>query len=374
MIVANGETALKPFLQMFIDIIIPACVAFKDYGFCRLEQKHNFLHGLHLFEQSIQSTDKTLGNMVTFEVDHMLYKGHLLVPHQIVESSRLVDRVRQVEKYFSRWLRHMEIILVQGQQIRRDPIDVGPHNELEYWQQNLTRYTSVVEFVSSKPFLNHLACLIQSKSKLVKKWKKIDNELTSALFMAQDNVRYVGSLNRYWDPLYRCSPERIPDYLKSLILSLRNVYLTSRYFNTTMCMASFLVKTTNQLTIACQEYLTCHETIPIFEQNSAEVMRKIEVCEILLNRYREIYYETVAEMAASEFYSELAWDCSPIFIFGIMDMFMERVKKIKQIIEVKVTYSVLNRIRISGMETFEKIISDAHEKMVSRPYRMLDPR
>lgn len=112
--VSRGETALTPFLTMFTDIIIPACVAFKDYGFCRLEQKHNFLHGLHLFEQSIKSTDTTLGNMVTFEVDHMLYKGHLLVPHQIVESSRMIERVRQVETYFSRWLRFMEIILIQG--------------------------------------------------------------------------------------------------------------------------------------------------------------------------------------------------------------------------------------------------------------------
>lgn len=114
MMVSNGETALTPFLTMFSDIITPSCVSFKDYGFCRIEQKHNFLHGLHLFEQSIQSTDKTLGNMVTFEVDHMLYKGHLLVPHQIEESSRIVSRVRQVELYFSRWLRYMEIILEQG--------------------------------------------------------------------------------------------------------------------------------------------------------------------------------------------------------------------------------------------------------------------
>lgn len=139
-------------------------------------------------------------------------------------------------------------------------------------------------------------------------------------------------------------------------------------------MASFLVKTTNQLTIACRQYLTCHDTLPIFEQTSDEVTRKIEVCEILLNRYREIYYETVAGMAAELVDGQPVWDCSPMFIFGIMDMFMERVRKIKHIIEVKVTYSVLNRIRISGMEVFEKIINDAHEKMVSRPYKVLDPR
>lgn len=93
-----------------------------------------------------------------------------------------------------------------------------------------------------------------------------------------------------------------------------------------------------------------------------------------MNRYREIYYETVADMKKTDYERRRAWDCSPIFIFGIMTMFMERLSKIKNIIVVKVTYSVLNRIRISGMDTFEKMISDAHEKMISRPYKMLDPR
>lgn len=99
-----------------------------------------------------------------------------------------------------------------------------------------------------------------------------------------------------------------------------------------------------------------------------------QVCEQLLNRYREIYYETIVEMQNNEYERARLWNCSPIFIFGIMDLFMERLRKIKHIISVKVTYSVLNRIRISGMETFEKIISDAHAKMISRPYKMLDPR
>lgn len=52
--------------------------------------------------------------MVEFEVNHELYKGHLLVMFQIVESSRLRDRVYKVEKYFLRWLRSMEIVITQG--------------------------------------------------------------------------------------------------------------------------------------------------------------------------------------------------------------------------------------------------------------------
>lgn len=50
-----GESSLAAVLKHFNDVIIPACGKFKEYGFCRTEQKQNFLHGLRLFVQSIQS-------------------------------------------------------------------------------------------------------------------------------------------------------------------------------------------------------------------------------------------------------------------------------------------------------------------------------
>lgn len=95
--------------------------------------------------------------------------------------------------------------------------------------------------------------------------------------IARENVRYLDALQRYWDPLYRCSPEKISNYLSSLITSLRNVYNTSRYYNTSDCMASFLVKTTNRLTLTCIEYLTDDGVSPIFQQVPVEFMQKVQV-------------------------------------------------------------------------------------------------
>lgn len=111
-----------------------------------------------------------------------------------------------------------------------------------------------------------------------------------------------------------------------------------------------------------------------------------------MNKYREVYFETVESMEESP--NEIAWDCSTVAIFGVMDMFMKRLLKvifsgysrsfivyilfcteqIKHIIEVKETYSVLERIRISGMETFEMQLKTAHNKIVSKPYNMLNYR
>lgn len=318
---------------------------------------------------TLPDTEATLSTMVTFYVEHELYKGHLLAPHQIAASSRIPERVARVEAHFSSWLRKMQKVITQGQQLVKDPPDVGPQNELEYWQQMLARYTSIVEFVSSKPFFSYLECMIQSKSKLVKRWRHVDQQLSAALNVARDNVRYVGSLQQYWDPLYRCTPDRLYNYVRSLMVSLRSVYLTSRYYNTSFNVTSFLVKCTNQMTIACKSYLTDADTVPIFDQPAERFMDKINVCERLMTHYQAIYYETLETLEP-----EVRWTCSPNYLFGVMNLFRQRVQQIKQVMMIQVTYKVLKRIRICNMDVYEKQLDDAHARMVKRPYSMLDHR
>lgn len=201
----------------------------------------------------------------------------MLVSYQINETSRKRDKVYAIESIFHHWMRQICTVISQGQQIRRDPYNSGPMDELDYWQSMLTRYTSITEFVSDKPFQNHLQCLILSRSKLVKKWKVIANQVSFALNESADNVRYVSSMQRFWDPLYCCVPNEIIVHLPSLFLALRNVFKTSLFYNTSDCVASFLVKTTNQLTIACKKFLTNNHTVNVFRQEPVVIIEKIGV-------------------------------------------------------------------------------------------------
>lgn len=166
--VTADETPLAAFLKLFDDVIIPACKAYKDYGLCRAEQKGNFLHGLHLFHRSLIVTDKTLGSMVRFDVDEELYAEHLCTADKIYSSSINMVVMRSVGLIMRRWMRRMDVVINQGIQLKCDSFDVGPIDELEYWQEQLIRYTSITEFVSSEVFLNHLAALEQSRSSLVR--------------------------------------------------------------------------------------------------------------------------------------------------------------------------------------------------------------
>lgn len=111
--------------------------------------------------------ESILKQIVEFEIDNDLFKGRLLAPFQIAETAIKRELVTKVEQIFIKWMRQIKMILVVGNQVRRDRYDVGPLNELEYWRQNLASYSSASEFVATKAFQNHLQCLRLSRSKLV---------------------------------------------------------------------------------------------------------------------------------------------------------------------------------------------------------------
>lgn len=157
-------------IKNFVDrILAKSLEAATEFGVAEIDQKNKFFHTLNMFDIFLKASAATASTRANFEVSHELFKGFLLVKYQIETSSKDVNRVRLVERYFSVWLRQIQGILVEGKQILRDSPDVGPLQMLVNWRRMLARYTSIKEFVSSQAFNNHKACLILSRSsKLLK--------------------------------------------------------------------------------------------------------------------------------------------------------------------------------------------------------------
>lgn len=128
------------------------------------------------------ATDNFLSEILTFDVNNELYKGRLLVKHQIEESARNKEIVCQTEDYFAKWLCQIQLALIEGQQITEQPADVGPRQELEHWRRMLSKYTAALEFIDTKPFENHLQCLTLSRSKVAKVNKLENSKLYNSIF------------------------------------------------------------------------------------------------------------------------------------------------------------------------------------------------
>lgn len=143
--------------------------ASKEYGNCTDIHKQDFLYGVDRFLEFLKSTTNDIvTSSIKFEVDHQLFKGFLLVAHQIEATSKRRDKVAEVENYFYQWMKQIKTVVVRGHQIVHETPESGPLAELEHWRSMLTMFNNVVEFTDTQSFQNHMKCLKLSRSKLIK--------------------------------------------------------------------------------------------------------------------------------------------------------------------------------------------------------------
>jgi dynein heavy chain len=209
---------------------------------------------------------------------------------------------------------------------------------------------------------------------------------------AKDNVKYMTSIERFWDPLYRCDPPEIAESLPSLMEAIRSVFHSSNFYTSSERITGFLSNVTNQIIIASQSFLTNRFKESIWKQNLRKVFTKIEVnscffektrpyylekfhsqtCKKLHRTYKEIYYKTTKMMGENA--DENVWDCSDVAIFGRLETFNTRLNKIKEILEIIIRYQIIDYIKISGMEEFSDKIKKAFQVISQKKYDPLAHR
>lgn len=90
-------------------------------------------------------------------------------------------------------------------------------------------------------------------------------------------MKYLYSMEKYFEPFYRLDPPDLPVHLPSLLHAIRMAFTTSRYYNNTSNISALLVKVSNQIIVKCRNYLNCQSTKTIWTQPKRQVLQKIKV-------------------------------------------------------------------------------------------------
>ena len=67
------------------------------------------------------------------------------------------------------------------------------------------------------------------------------------------------------------------DHISSLMYTIRMIYATSRYYNTSERVTALLVKVTNQMVTQCRNYLTENGTKTVWEHKKKDIITKMRV-------------------------------------------------------------------------------------------------
>ncbi|NXK91165.1 DYH5 protein, partial [Formicarius rufipectus] len=137
-------------------------------------------------------------------------------------------------------------VLAENNQVRKETDDLGPRAELDYWKKKLSKFSYLMEQLKSPDVKATLGVLSAAKSKLLKKWRALDIHITEAANEAKDNVKYLYSLEKYYDPLYNSDPVTMVDAIPGLINAIKMIQSISQYYNTSEKISSLFVKVSAQ--------------------------------------------------------------------------------------------------------------------------------
>uniref|UniRef100_A0A8C5ZW29 Dynein axonemal heavy chain 5 n=1 Tax=Marmota marmota marmota TaxID=9994 RepID=A0A8C5ZW29_MARMA len=365
--------------RLLSDIFIPALRA-SSHGWGELEGlqdaaslRQEFLSSLEGFVNVLSGAQESLKEKVSLQKCDIFELKSLKEPIDYLTVASNPETLEKVEGCVKVWIKQMEQVLAENNQLRKEADDVGPRAELEHWKKRLSKFNYLLDQLKGPDVRAMLAVLAAAKSKLLKvAWRETDIRITDAANEAKDNVKYLYTLEKCCDPLYNSDPVSMIDAIPTLINAIKMIYSISHYYNTSEKITSLFIKVTNQMISACKAYITNNGTTSIWNQPQDVVMEKILSAIKLKQEYQHCFHKTKQKLKEKP--SEKQFEFSEIYIFGKFETFHRRLAKIMDIFTTFKTYSVLQDSKIEGLEDMVTKYQDIVATIKKKEYDFLDHR
>ncbi|XP_041963780.1 LOW QUALITY PROTEIN: dynein heavy chain 5, axonemal [Alosa sapidissima] len=377
---------LKSVEQLLSDIFIPT-LRKMNHGWGELAPpqaqavKNDFISSLDSFVSVLAGAQESLQEKVNLKECDAFDLRTLKGPSDYVAVANNTEALEKIEACMKVWIKQIEQVLAESDQLRKEADDLGPRAELDHWKKRMSRFNYLLDQLKSPDVKAVLGVLMMAKSKLIKAWRELDIRITDSANEAKDNVKYLYTLEKFCDPLYNSDPVSMVEAIPGLINAIRMIHSISRYYNTSEKITSLFVKVTNQMITACKTYITNNGSVSIWDQPQELVTQRIKAAIHLNQEYQRYFHKTKQALEKSP--SERQFDFSEMYIFGKFDTFQRRLNKILNMFDIINTYAALQDSKIEGLETMATKFQTADMQMKweaivlamkKKPYSFLDQR
>uniref|UniRef100_A0A673YAG8 Dynein axonemal heavy chain 5 n=1 Tax=Salmo trutta TaxID=8032 RepID=A0A673YAG8_SALTR len=368
---------LKSVEQLLSEIFIPSLKKM-NHGWGELASpqaqsvKQDFISSLDSFVSVLAGAQESLQEKVNLKVCDEFDLKTLKGPSDYIAVANSTEATEKIEACMKVWIKQIEQVLAESDQLRKEADDLGPRAELDHWKKRMSRFNYLLDQLKSPDVKAVLGVLMMAKSKLIKSWRELDTRITDSANEAKDNVKYLYTLEKFCDPLYNSDPVSMVEAIPGLINAIRMIHSISRYYNTSEKITSLFVKVTNQMITACKAYITNNGSASIWDQPQGVVAEKLKAAIHLNQEYQKCFHKTKKKLEQSP--SERQFDFSEMYIFGKFETFQRRLYKILNMFSTITTYSALQDSKIEGLETIATTFQSIVLSMKKKHYSFLDQR
>lgn len=226
---------------------------------------------------------------------------------------------------------------------------------------------AVISVLSAAPRFDENDGLVdfQRVTTLLSQWKEIDVQITEAANEAKENVKYLSTIERFFEPLYGNDPGDIIDTLPALINGIKMIHTIARYYGTNERMTKLFMKISNQMITTCKLSINGKD-IPdrIWEKDLPKLLETIEKCLQLNEQYQDEYRMTKDKLLLTP--KGRQFDFSETQIFGKFDLFCRRLIKLMDMFSTMQQFRSLEEQRFEGLDpliaAFKEVVNNFRKK------------
>ena len=349
------------------------------WGESSSEQKNEFLLSLDVFSRNLQSSIRSLsGGLELKKPDERIEN----LGSAAMSDSGLVIKSMNL---LNDWCRNIESYLDDSDRSRWETSDSGPDTELNYWRSRMQRLNSITEQLKSKSVKSVISLLTMVMRapdadssidahrvmSLLSQWREIDVQITEAANEAKDNVKYLSTLERFFEPLYGRDPSAIIDTLPPLMNAVKMIHTIARYFGTTERITKLFMKITNQMIATCKLSINGRDPVDkIWDKELPFLLTTIEKCLQLNEEYQDQYRLTKEKLMTTP--KGKQFDFSEAQIFGKFDLFCRRLIKLMDMFSTMQQFNSLAEQKFEGLSPLLRTFNEIVRGFRSKGYDLLD--
>ena len=283
--------------------------------------KKQFTGQLHKFMASLTE--------VTYERKG---KTVLYIPQETTDKKKDKDLIQRLESILIHWTRQVKEV-VNNQDNSELGEDAGPLAEIEFWRSRSVDLGGIREQLEYDKVKDIVKILESSKSSYLAPFLSLSNNIQRQTMAAEDNLKFLLSLEKPCQLLAKASPKEIPHLLPKLLHCIRMIWNISRFYNTPERLTGLLRKVSNEIIQRCCAKISLAE---IFEGD-------VENCMVLLQEsikageeWKQAYLETANAVSKSE---AKPWDFDVSSIFAHTDAFVQRCRDMLEVCEAQLQFA-----------------------------------
>ncbi|XP_067233367.1 dynein axonemal heavy chain 5-like [Chanodichthys erythropterus] len=297
--------------------------------------------------------------------------SHIQKPEDFNNAANNSELVEGLETVLLHWAKQIEQVLTESERIRKESDDIGPSAEMAHWKRRLITFSSLLNEIKDPYVKKVLGILNATKSKTINKWRELDAKITVVSNEAKDNVKYLTTLDKFFELLEKSTPTTMLKHIPKLMNSIYMIQSVSQYYNTSEHMTSLFVKVTNQMVTTSKAYL-CQGVTKVWDLDRKELLRRIRECIQLNQEYQQCFHQMKEKLNQNPL--EQQFELSENYIFGKFDTFCKRLEKMTDIATTLEDFSGLQFMKVEGVEKIYMRYQTIVTSIKSKTYNVLDHR